>query len=354
MQELAQVERQWLLMRNLSARREGCAVAELAREFQVSEKTVRRDLQHLRQLGFPLEELNEDHGRKRWRLRDAKDVPNLSFDLTEVLSLFLAQRLIEPLEGTYFWDGACSTLRKVRATLSSKALRYFDRLGSMIHDSHQRSSDYRAQGDLIDRLMIGIEDRAFTFITYRSAKSTEPITYDVHPYGLVHHRGSLYLVADSQRHGEFRVFKVDRMTDVVVEPLKFERKAFDLKTYFDSSFGVWHEESAPVRILVRFAAPVSRYIEEHRWSGCERKQRAADGSVICEFRLAGFTEIKSWILGFGPNAVVLEPPELAESIRAEVAAVLSNYAGDAPCEHRSTFLRPIEPATTAMPSPTRI
>ncbi|MBA3314307.1 MAG: WYL domain-containing transcriptional regulator [Planctomycetaceae bacterium] len=329
MPALPPIERHWLLLRTLSARKPGCSVCELAAEFRVNEKTIRRDLGQLKRLGFPLEERAEEHGRKRWRVRTLKGCPGLSFDLTEILSLFLARRLLEPLAGSYFWDGAQSAFRKVRATLGHDAVRYLDRLGGMIHDPHQRTSDYRDHGDIIDGLMIGIEDRSFTFITYQSAKATEPLTYDVHPYGLVHHRGSLYLVADSQQHGEFRVFKVDRISDVAVEPLKFEKKAFDLKAFFDASFGVWKEDVEPMKVVVRFAASVARYIEEHHWPGCERKTLTAEGALLCEFRLAGLQEFKSWIMSFGAKAVVLEPQVLVEAIRDEAVALSCCYQAHA-------------------------
>lgn len=331
MSPMPQIERRWLLLQTLSARRDGCAVAELAVEFGVNEKTIRRDLDRLRRLGFPLEEQVEEFGRKRWRVRDLTGLPDLSFDLTEILSLFLARKLLEPLAGTYFWEGARSAFRKVQATLGNGAVRYLDRLGGMIHDPQQRSSDYRDHGELIDRLMIGIEDRCFTFITYKSLRTTEPVTYDVHPYGLVHHRGSLYLVADSQQHGEFRVFKVDRISDVAVETLKFERKDFDLKAFFESSFGVWHEDVEPTRVVVRFAPSVARYVEEHHWPGCERKSLTPDGSLICEFRLAGLQEIRSWILSFGAKAIVVEPESLAVSIRDEANELACCYESATSC-----------------------
>jgi len=333
MPELPQIERHWLLLRTLSTRRLGSGVGELAVEFCVSEKTIRRDLEQLQRLGFPLEEQQVAKGKKLWFVRDLKDLPELSFDLTELLSLFLARRLLEPLAGTYFWDGTRSAFRKVRATLGNDAVRYLDRLSGLIHDPHQRSSDYRDHGEIIDRLMIGIEDRSFTFITYQSAKATEPLTYDVHPYGIVHHRGSLYLVADSQQHGEFRVFKVDRISDVVVEPLKFEKKDFDLKTFFDGSFGVWHEDGEPVKVVIRFAASVARYIEEHHWPGCERKTPTPDGALLCEFHLAGLSEIKAWIMSFGSKAVVLEPEELAQSIRAEAEELAWFYQNQTSHSH---------------------
>lgn len=323
MPDTPQIERHWLLLRTLSARRRGSAVSELAKEFDVSEKTIRRDLEQLKRFGFPLEESTESHGRKLWH---ARDVPDLAFNLGEVLSLFLGRRLLEPLAGTYFWEGSQSAFRKIKSTLSPEAIRYLDRLSQLIHDPQQRSSNYDGHGESIDELMIAIEDRNFTFITYQSVKATEPVTYDVHPYGLVHHRGSLYLVADSQQHGEFRVFKIDRISAVERNELRFDRKKeFDLKAFFNSSFGVWREDGEPVRVVIRFAAAVARYVEEHHWPGCERKTVAPDGGLLCEFRLSGLQEIKSWILSFGSKAVVLEPQELVTALRIEAEQLAWYY-----------------------------
>lgn len=326
MPDTPQTERHWLLLRTLSTNRNGSTVSELAQEFSVSEKTIRRDLVQLQRLGFPVEEVTEQRGRKRWH---ARDVPNLAFNPGEAMALFLARRLMEPLAGTYFWEDAQSAFRKIRATLGDDAIRHLERLMALVHDPHQRASDYRKHGEILDQLMIGIEERRFTFITYRSSKSTEPLSYDVHPYGLVHHRGSLYLVADSQHHGEFRVFKVDRISDVSLEELRFNRKKeFNLKTFFKGSFGVWRENEEPVRVVVRFASAVSRYVEEHHWPGLERKTFAPDGGLLCVFRLAGYQEIKSWILSFGAQAVVLEPDELVQAVRSEAERLAWYYQND--------------------------
>jgi predicted DNA-binding transcriptional regulator YafY len=346
MADTPQIERHWLLLRTLSVLRHGSTVADLASEFSVSEKTIRRDLVQLQRLGFPIEERSEDHGRKRWHMRDPGDVPGLSFNFGEVLSLFLARRLLEPLAGTPFWEGAHSAFRKVRSTLGDSAVRYLDRLEPMIHDPHQRTSDYSQHNELIDRLMIAIEDRRFTFITYRSLKATEPVSYDVHPYGLVHHRGSLYLVADSQQHGEFRVFKVDRISDVNTEDLRFDRrKDFELRSFFNRSFGVWREDGEPVTVVIRFAAAVARYVDEHHWPGCEKKTSTHDGGLLCEFRLSGLQEITSWILSFGSKAVVLEPPELVKSIRTEVEHLAWYY------ESRTSSSAAEKSETASRPTP---
>ncbi len=100
-----------------------------------------------------------------------------------LLALYLCRTLLEPLAGTVVWDSTQSALRKIRATLGEPALDYLSDLSGLIHRTSFRDSTYRDKSQLIDDLMVAIEDQRITFITYQSARSTEPLTYDVYPYG---------------------------------------------------------------------------------------------------------------------------------------------------------------------------
>ena len=145
--------------------------------------------------------------------------------------------------------------------------------------------------------MVAIEDRRIAFITYRSLRTTEPVTYDIYPYGLIYHRGSLYLVAFAPQHDEIRHYRVDRIDAVEVQSLQFTKPAnFDLRTHLDQSFGVFSRNGAPVRVRICFSSAVSRYVEEKRWHPSQKLSRQADGSLVAEFVLTATEEIKSWIL----------------------------------------------------------
>ena len=106
MARVSPLVRQWTLLRVLSDRREGAAVRELAAEMQVSQRTVHRDLKMFQAVGFPLEEIVEGFGRKRWRLDPAKTQPGLGFAFDEAVALYLGRRFLDPLAGTVFWDAA--------------------------------------------------------------------------------------------------------------------------------------------------------------------------------------------------------------------------------------------------------
>ena len=50
-----------------------------------------------------------------------------------------------------------------------------------------------------------------------------------------------------------------------------------------------------------------------------------DGRLELAFRVAGLDEIKRWVLSFGPEAVVLEPPKLGQLIRKDLQESLMQY-----------------------------
>jgi proteasome accessory factor B len=136
----------------------------------------------------------------------------------------------------------------------------------------------------------------------------------------------LYLVAHSVDHGEVRLFKLDRLEAVERLELRFTSPTnFDLREYFSDAFGVFRGQGRPRRVRIRFLPKVARYVEEKKWHQSQKLKREKDGSLIAEFQLSSTDEIRKWVLGFGRNAVVLEPREMREKIREDLRALLGLY-----------------------------
>jgi len=318
--------RQWLLLKTLSSRGQGMTVRELAEEMEVSEKTIRRDLETFLTAGFPIEEELGDFGRKYYRLASRVQSAELGFTFEEALALYMGRRFLDPLAGTVFWQSAQNAFRKVRASLSSSALKYLEKVAGSLHQTTTGASDYAIKADIVDRLMIGVEDRVIVHITYQSLRATEAVTYDVYPYGITYHRGKLYLTAHSPTHGEVRTFKVDRIEEAETTRLPFTRpKDFNMEAHLAKSFGVFDGGDGEVKVKIRFDREVARYVKESRWRPNQKLTEQKDGALIAEFELSGTEEVKAWILSFGKHAEALKPEELRAGIAAELAQSLKTY-----------------------------
>ncbi len=309
----------------LADSRTGLTVRELTEDMSVSDKTIRRDLSVLQTAGFRISESVGDFGLKRWRMEGFEQ--HFGFTITELLSVYMGRQFLEPLAGTPFWEGQRKVFSKIRGALGEQAVRYLQKLSGALHATSVGASDYSQRGDMIDQLMLAIEDRLISLITYQSDQATEPVEQEVYPLGMVHHRGSLYLIAWSGRRSEVRTYKVDRIDDVHITKLPATvPEKFDLSKWLEHSFGVFRSGSQQLQtIRIRFSREAARYVKESRWHNSQKLTSQKDGSLLAEFQLPDTQEIKRWIMSFGPAATVLEPEELIAEVQRDLEKMRQSY-----------------------------
>lgn len=331
MRDEPSLRRQWILLRALTSRRLGLTVREMVAELGVSDKTVRRDLDLFRRVGFPLEESVGEFGRKTWRIVAAGAQPPLSFCFDEAVALYLGRRLLDPLAGTAFGDAARRAAAKVRATLGRSALEYLDRFAGLFHPTSFGDHDYAPHAERIDGIQVAIEDGRVVRLRYRAEREATATDREVHPLGWIYHRKALYLIALDPEPGRVKHYKVDRVEAAEALDRPFRRpEGFDVEAHLASSFGVYQRDGAPTTVRVRFAPAAARYVQESRWPACQRLTPEPDGSVLAEFRLSSTEELKRWVLSFGAKAVVLEPESLRREIADELRLLLASYTAPIP------------------------
>lgn len=321
------LERQWRLLHSLEARRQGISLQELANEAGVDQRTIYRDLLLMRKIGMPIQSQKVTGTRKQWRINSDHPLIRLGFNPTEAASLCLGLRLMEPFAGTYLWEGAQTALKKIRSCLSEEALRYIGTLGQAFYPTRFGAADYSKHGEILDALMLGIEERRYTSLTYQSQLATEPATRDVYPHALAFHKGSLYLIAWATEHKAFRNYKVDRITEAVTLELRFTRDPdFDIQKHLTGSFGIYQGAGEPQLVRIRFTSEAARYVNEKHWHDSQTLIPQRDGSLVAEFHLSDFHELTSWILSFRDQAEVLEPATLRKQISDTIQAMSQIYA----------------------------
>jgi predicted DNA-binding transcriptional regulator YafY len=334
-----QIQRQWNLLIRLQTRGEGFPLKELAEEFGVSERTIQRDLETLRDLEFPIEHDDNEFGKRYWRLQhDFIRSGPLMLSFSEAVSLHLAERLFVPLTGTHLAEGLHSTLAKIRKILPRKALDYFGSLEDTIYVRQIGSTALGDHDQVIQALLDGARDRRCVQIAYRALWRGEEYTTRCDPYGLVFFEGELYLVAKSHRADAIRIFKVTRIARAESSPERFERpEDFALEDQFKTSFGIIHSEGPLMTIQVKFSGTAANLIEERMFHESQRiawlppeetlfdPELGEPETLVATFRLSNTVEFKRWIKGFGDRAEVLNPDWLRAEIREELEAAARVY-----------------------------
>ena len=299
-------------------------VTDMAEQLGANLRAVYRDLQVLEELRVPL--YTDKNGRESfWKIDpDYRNRLSVPFSLSELLSLYLAQDSIRPLDGTVLYDSLQSLFEKVWAILPKPLFRQMVDLRGSFLSGIPAQKDYGVYRDFIKLIQEAVERRNTLQILYHPLNQ-KPAERRVNPYAVHLHNGTLYLIGYCHLRKDIRFFVVDRIQKIKLTEESFTMPpGFSLESYLRHSFGMFREDL--VRVRVRFHKSLTRYLLERRWHPSQKNKKLKDGSLELAFEVAGTKEIKTWILGFGSLAKVLEPASLVKEIKDDLGKSLRSYA----------------------------
>ncbi|MFE0802601.1 helix-turn-helix transcriptional regulator [Streptomyces sp. NPDC058812] len=183
----------------------------LAQRLDISPRTLRRDVDRLRELGYPVVAVKGPDGG--YRLDTGTRLPPLLFDDEQAVALAVALRTATA-SGAGIEDGAARALTTLRQVLPAR-LRH--RVDALQVTAVERSTS-RADSGVLMTLSAAV--RAHEVLRFGYAPPCPPDTGEdnvpqprrVQPHHLVTHGGRWYLVAWDLDRDDWRVFRADRIT----------------------------------------------------------------------------------------------------------------------------------------------
>ncbi len=300
----------------------GYKASELAQLCGVDPRTINRDLQDLQDEPFRLPLVAEPDWR--WRLMKGHrfTLPPIHFSLQEAAALYVAARMLDSVsdEPNPFVARALAALADALPAEVGHVIHEMvaDRLGE------ERSPFARA----FEVVTLGWATGRKVRMRYRSLRSEEIYETVLEPYLVVPSwpGHAIYAIGYASHAGEVRTFKMERISDAQLLDETFKvPEGFDGAALMKSAWGImWGEETREV--VLRFSPAVARRVKESRWHETQKVEDCDDGGCIVRFRVAHPGEMKSWILGWGPDCEVLAPESLRESIADALRNAAALYA----------------------------
>lgn len=283
---------------------------EIAESFEVSVKTVERDLEYMRdRLGAPLE---YDRERKGYFYEEPGFyLPALFMSEGDALALFLSHHMASAWRGTPLAETAQEAWKRLSRLLPEEieippgALTEYVVL-------IDRSVAYTAEHWL--SLLKGAQVKRKVAVEYTAPGYSEPVERTLHPYRLLHHRNAWYLFAYDEFREEVRIYALSRFQTVneTTDPFKIPED-FRLDDYIDPNFGVF-SEGDPFTVRIRARRWVADILCEHLQPGTFEQIELDGDSVEISWRTNQHEELKHWVLQWGDHVEVVEPESLREEI----------------------------------------
>ena len=291
---------------------------DLAAHFEISVRTVYRDIAALGEAGVPI----MAEAGVGYSLVKGYHLPPVMFTAEEASALSVGGKLVEHLTDASLRKQMESALLKIRSVLPRDRQDYLDRL--------ERSTAVVARGsNAIPRLsseaLIPIQralaERRVLALEYQGGQRRDVTQRQVEPLGLVYYADNWHLIAYCRLRRDVRDFRTDRILKLHLQNELFSGHAdFSLKRYLESETHDRKFEMARIRFQPEAMERVSR-----EWHCGLLEENAERGGVVVTLLAGSFEWLAGWVLSFGSMAEVLAPERLKELVAAEAEKVAAKY-----------------------------
>lgn len=277
----------------------------LAEKFEVSRRTINRDIETLCQAGIPIATAQGQNGGIS--IMEGYRMDKTLLTSADMRAILTGLRSLDSVSGT----------NRYQQLMEKLSLGNSNVLASNGHIMIDLSSWYKSSlAPKIEMLQSAIEFHEIAAFRYFSPRGET--RRRIEPYQLVFKWTSWYVWGYCLDKGDFRLFKLNRLTEFVNTGEAFTPRKAPLPE-------LTAERVYPIAITVQavFEADMKwRLVEEY---GPESFAEQEDGRLLFSFGFADRESLYGWLLSFGDRVELLEPQEIREELRLLTENMYTKY-----------------------------
>ncbi|UKS25778.1 YafY family transcriptional regulator [Paenibacillus sp. HWE-109] len=286
---------------------------ELSERFEVSLRTVYRDVEAINQAGIPIASYAGLNGG--YEIMDQYRLERQFLSLEELQSIIVGLKGIRSTVG----DQEVSSLLDKVGALVAKSEHHSLNDQLVIDMNPWRGGDH--EKEKLNTLRAAIKESRQISFQYISSQSEQSVR-TAEPLSIVAKGFGWYLYGYCLLREDFRIFRLSRMKELNVLSQTFERKT---ETIESLHHGMGNRDPESLITLVLHAQPnIQAQIEDYFQS--QQIDYQSDGSMIVTARQPDEPWLHSLLLGYGPSVRILEPSHLAAAIREKAEKIVQLYS----------------------------
>lgn len=293
---------------------------DLADRFDISLRTVYRDIRSLEEAGVPL----YGEAGVGYSLVDGYRLPPVMFTPNEAMAFVTAEKLMAKFTDRALQENFTSAMYKVKAVLKGSDKEMVENLDSQIIVKG-RKEDKNAADNVLDVLLKAIADKKVVEMTYKSFGNEESTDRLIEPIGIFHENENWYTIAYCHLREDYRQFRIDRViaASLTAQIQKPRNTLKEYQEYKDKIAATENLQKAVIRVDKKYAG----YLQERRHFYGFVSEIEYDDYVDMTFLSQWLHEgLGRWYLAFADCAEILEPQSLVEFVAAYIDGIQNKIA----------------------------
>ncbi|WP_212001557.1 YafY family protein [Chitinophaga sp. HK235] len=296
--------------------------AEISERFNISLRTVYRDVKALQEAGVPI---GAEAGTGYY-IVDGYHLPPVMFSKEEAAALLTGEKLMEQFSDHSNRKQFGFAMEKIRSVLRGSEKDYLESLEeniAVIRNSPPISEDSFPNRFLSD-IQQALGHQQIISMEYFSLGEEVNTRREAEPIGIFHDNLNWHLIAWCRLRQGYRDFRVDRIRKLSLTSSYFKKdKHPSLHQYLEQKRSNAPEKTLLVRIEVD--KEMIRYMRQQLFYFGLMKEVDQGDKVELTFLMYNFEYFSRWLVTYGNTVNVLEPESLKTSIRELVTELKDHY-----------------------------
>ncbi|RYY50393.1 MAG: YafY family transcriptional regulator [Chitinophagaceae bacterium] len=292
---------------------------EIADRFNISLRTVYRDIKALDEAGVPV--IGE--AGLGYSLMEGYRLPPVMFTREEAAALITAGKIIDKLTDKATRKSYEEALLKIKAVLRHAEKDFVDGIDE--HIAVVKSPylpDRSGENIHLQAILQNISTKTVLDIGYFANHSQEYSNRLVEPVGIFYASGNWYLVAFCQLRKDYRHFRTDRISYINPTNIHFRQQHPTLTSFIERM----KEERAMEKVVIRVEKAVIKYFGEQKYYNGYVSETLIGDKIEMTFLTASLSGFARYFMLFGDHADIVEPETLKPIVEELIAGIKTRLA----------------------------
>ncbi len=286
---------------------------DLAERFEISERTVYRDIDALCQVGVPIYGV----AGEGYRLMEGYYLQPITFSVEEARALALALSMFKG----FSVDGvtrksAENALEKIQAILPNRQKQEVEALMAALNFYARPQPPIDFDDQKLLAIQQAIHDNKLIDLTYHSLADNKQTQRIIEPIGLAMINHAWILTAYCRQRQDIRNFNLARIEQYQILEQSFPPRNNSQPRLTEEEFD----------IEVRFDHGVVRWVRERQHLSFVREQQPTDDGIVMIYRVPSWGVIAAWLLGWGDQMTIISPPHLRNQVLQMGRRIVEKHA----------------------------
>jgi predicted DNA-binding transcriptional regulator YafY len=288
---------------------------EIADRFQVSLRTVYRDIRALEESGVPV----FGEAGTGYSLVDGYRLPPIMFTKEEALSLIIAEKVFEKITQDEITRDFQAAMLKIKAILKQTEKNTLSDIYEQIEVYTRRTGrDLKSKETRMQIILDCLSAKKVIQLNYTSFENEERNDRMVEPVGIYFSHEKWYLIAWCRLRSDYRTFRLDRINTIKGTEEVYRNTHISLKEYLDSI----EKKENLIRVVIEVPKKLVKYIKEQRFQQGFVMENEFDDKIQMSFMSSSLESFLWWILPHTDYIKIIEPKELKNKLNGVLKKML--------------------------------